>query len=113
LGIQLGSKWTDGTGMTENAIFLDGVISKLGEDIPFVYDENDFMRPWVIRSRSQRVDLRFTPFFERVSKAKTGILSSEVHQMFGHYKGTLVPDTGERIPVEHVLGWIEEHKARW
>jgi hypothetical protein len=113
LGIQLGSKWTDGTGMTENAIFLDGVISKLGEDIPFVYDENDFMRPWVIRSRSQRVDLRFTPFFERVSKAKTGILSSEVHQMFGHYEGTLVPDTGERITVEHVLGWIEEHKARW
>jgi hypothetical protein len=113
LGIQLGSKWTDGTGMTENAIFLDGVISKLGEDIPFVYDENDFMRPWVIRSRSQRVDLRFTPFFERVSKAKTGILSSEVHQMFGHYDGTLVTDTGERIAVEHVLGWIEEHKARW
>lgn len=113
LGIQLGAKWTDGTGMTENAIFIDGRISKLSEDIPFVYDESDFMKPWRIKSKSRRVDLRFTPFRERVAKAKTGILSSEVHQMFGHYDGTLVADGGERIAVDHVLGWIEEHKARW
>lgn len=113
LGIQLGAKWTDGTGMTENAIFLDGRISKLSEDIPFAYDERDFMKPWRIKAKSGRVDLRFTPFHERVAKAKTGILSSEVHQMFGHYDGAVVPDGGERIAVDHVFGWIEEHKARW
>ncbi len=113
LGLQLGAKWTDGTGMTENAILLDGRISKLGEDIPFVYDEGDFMKPWRIKSPSGRVNLRFTPFHERVAKAKTGILSSEVHQMFGYYAGSVVPDGGERISVDHVFGWIEEHKARW
>jgi hypothetical protein len=113
LGIQLGAKWTDGTGMTENAIFLDGCISKLGEDIPFVYDERDFMKPWRIKAKSKRVDLRFVPFYERVSTAKTGILASEVHQMFGYYDGTVVDDAGERIAVNHVFGWIEEHKARW
>ena len=113
LGLQLGAKWTDGTGMTENALFLDGRISKLSEDIPFVYDERDFMKPWRIRSKSKRVDLRFTPFHERVAKAKTGLLSSEVHQMFGYYDGTVVVDGGERIAVDHVFGWIEEHKARW
>jgi hypothetical protein len=113
LGLQLGAKWTDGTGMTENAIFLDGRISKLSEDIPFVYDEHDFMKPWRIKAKSKRVDLRFTPFHERVAKAKTGILSSEVHQLFGYYDGTVTPDSGECIAVEQVFGWIEEHKARW
>ena len=113
LGLQFGAKWTDGTGMTENAIFLDGKISKLSEDIPFVYDEGDFMKPWRIRAKSKRVDLRFVPFHERVAKAKTGLLSSEVHQMFGYYDGTVVVDGGERIAVDHVFGWIEEHKARW
>ncbi len=113
LGLQLGAKWTDGTGMTENAIFLDGRISKLSEDIPFLYDERDFMKPWRIKAKSKRVDLRFTPFHERIAKAKAGILSSEVHQMFGYYDGTVVPDGGERIAVDHVFGWIEEHRARW
>jgi hypothetical protein len=113
LGLQLGAKWTDGTGMTENAIFLDGRISKLSEDIPFLYDERDFMKPWRIKAKSKRVDLQFTPFHERVAKAKAGILSSEVHQMFGYYDGTVVPDGGERIAVDHVFGWIEEHRARW
>ena len=113
LGLQLGAKWTDGTGMTENAIFLDGRISKLSEDIPFVYDEHNFMKPWRINAKSKRVDLRFTPFHERVAKAKTGLLSSEVHQLFGHYDGSVTTDAGERIAVEHVFGWIEEHTARW
>jgi hypothetical protein len=112
-GINLGGAWTDGTGMTENAIYLDGRICKLGEDLRFSYDERDFMRPWRILARSKRVDLRFTPFYERVAKAKTGILASEVHQMFGHYDGRVVADGGETVEVEHVVGWIEEHKARW
>ncbi len=60
-----------------------------------------------------RIDLRFVPFYERVSKAKAGVLFSEVHQMFGHYSGTVVPDTGEKIAVDGAFGWIEEHKARW
>jgi hypothetical protein len=118
LGLNLGGKWTDGTGMTENAICLDGALSKIGDDIPFVYDEarrnaGGFMKPWRIGRRSGRVDLRFVPFYERVAKAKTGILSSEVHQMFGRYSGTVVPDTGETIALVDVFGWIEEHRARW
>jgi hypothetical protein len=71
------------------------------------------MRPWRIRAPSRRVHLRFTPFHERVAKAKTGVLSSEVHQMFGHYDGSVVADGGERIALDGVFGWIEEHKARW
>ncbi|MBI2724213.1 MAG: DUF2804 domain-containing protein [Chloroflexi bacterium] len=113
LGLNLGGTWTDGTGMTENAICLDGRISKLGEALAFRYDGRDLMRPWRIRSRSRRVDLRFTPSYERVATARTGMLASDVHQMFGHYDGTVTDGAGERLPLVHALGWIEEHKARW
>ena len=113
LGLNLGGKWTDATGMTENAIFLDDRISKLSEDIAFVYDEGNFMKPWKIRAKSKRVDLRFDPFYERIAKANLGVIASEVHQMFGHYTGAVTPDSGEQIAVDHAFGWIEEHKARW
>jgi hypothetical protein len=113
LGFNLGGTWTDGTGMTENGICLDGRLSKIGEDLAFVYDEANFMKPWGIRCKSRRIDLRFVPFHERVSKAKAGVLFSEVHQLFGHYTGAVVPDSGEKIAVTQAFGWIEEHKARW
>jgi hypothetical protein len=60
-----------------------------------------------------RLDLGFKPFFERVAKTDVGILSSEVHQMFGRYSGTLVTDSGEQIAVKDLIGWAEEHHARW
>jgi hypothetical protein len=113
LGFNLGGKWTDGTGMTENGICVDGRLSKLSEDLAFVYDEANFMKPWRIRAKSKRIDLRFVPFYERVSKAKAGVLHSEVHQMFGHYSGAVTPDDGKPIAVDKAFGWIEEHKARW
>ncbi len=113
LGFNLGGAWTDGTGMTENGICLDGRLSKIGEDLAFVYDESNFMKPWRIRTKSRRLDLRFVPFHERVSKAKAGALFSEVHQMFGRYTGAVMPDSGEQIAVTGAFGWIEEHKARW
>ncbi|HYF92571.1 MAG TPA: DUF2804 domain-containing protein [Symbiobacteriaceae bacterium] len=111
VGVNLGGKWTDGTGMTENAVFLDGRISKLHEPVEFVYSPGDFMKPW--RMRNERVDLTFAPFFERVARTDLLILRSEVHQMIGRYTGTLITDDGARIAVKDLVGWAEEHKARW
>jgi hypothetical protein len=60
-----------------------------------------------------RLRLEFKPFFERVGKTDVGILASEVHQMFGRYSGTLIADDGEKIEVKDMIGWAEEHHARW
>ena len=49
--------------------------------------------------------LEFKPFFERVAKADAIILSSEVHQMFGCYGGTLNTDQGEKIEANDLIGW--------
>ncbi len=114
VGLNLGGGWTDGTGMTENAICLDGRISKVSEQLSFSYDQSDLLRPWAIRTRSSdRIDLRFTPFYERIARTNLLVVRSEVHQLFGRYSGAVVADNGERIDLDGMLGWVESHKARW
>ncbi len=114
VGLNLGGKWTDGTGMTENAIFVDGKITKLSEDVVFSYDPNDFMKPWVIRTQlSSRVNIQFVPFYERIAKTNLLILESDDHQLFGRFSGTIIPDTGTPVQIKDIIGWAEEHKARW
>ncbi len=114
VGLNLGGAWTDGTGMTENGVCVDGRLSKIGEDLSFHYDRSDFRRPWSVRSIcSSRVDLRFVPFFERVAKTDLLVLRSEVHQVFGHYSGAVVADGGDALQLDGLLGWVEQHQARW
>lgn len=114
VGVNLGGRWTDGTGYTENAVLVDGRLSKLGETVQFAYDRRDFQRPWRVQTvGSGRVDLTFTPFFERVAKTNMLVVRSEVHQMIGRYSGSFVTDDGERIEVRDMIGWAEDHRARW
>jgi len=114
LGLNLGGQWTRGTGMTENAICVDGRIHKLGEELDWQYDRRDFMRPWRIEApRSGRVCLEFRPLLERVAATNALVVRSQVHQLFGHYTGHVVADGGERLSVGGLAGWTEEHVARW
>ncbi|MGA2368235.1 MAG: DUF2804 family protein [Dehalococcoidia bacterium] len=54
-----------------------------------------------------------TAFFERKAKTDAIILSSEVHQILGRYSSLLVADNGERIEIKDLIGWVEEHHAKW
>ena len=60
-----------------------------------------------------RLELEFLPFKDRLARTNLGIIFSEVHQMFGRYDGTVLPDDGERIQVKDLIGFAEEHHARW
>jgi len=114
VGVNLGAGWTDGTGMNENGLCIDGKLLKLSEDVAFEYDPADFMAPWRLRTTAtDRVDLTFTPFYERVAKTDALIIRSEVHQMIGHFSGTLNPSRGEEIIISDAVGWAEDHQARW
>lgn len=114
IGLNLGGTWTDGAGMNENGVCIDGRLTKISEDLVFTYDRSDYMKPWTIRTRSSgRVDLRLVPFFERVARTNLLVLRSEVHQVFGPYSGTVVTDDGDAIALDGILGWVEQHDARW
>ena len=113
VGINMGAKWTDGTGMNENGILLNGRLHKIFGDIVFEYDSGDFMKPWRMKTvDNDMVDLEFTPFFDRAGAANLLLVSANTHQMFGHYRGQLNVD-GRTVPIDAMLGWAEEHKARW
>ncbi|XXF76213.1 DUF2804 domain-containing protein [Myxococcaceae bacterium GXIMD 01537] len=114
VGLNLGGKWTDGTGQTENGFLVDGRLHKVHEDIRWTYDRTRFMDPWTLTTvGSERVSLRFQPLFERVAATKAVVIRSEVHQMIGHFQGHVVTDEGERVEVEKLLGWAEDHSAHW
>ncbi len=113
VGLQLGGQWTDGTGMNENALCIGGRLHKLG-DLDFLYDRRDFSAPWQIRSRdSTRIDLRFIPFYERKSALDLRVAATEIHQLFGRFSGTVADDAGQRLVIRDLIGWAEEHRARW
>lgn len=114
VGVNLGAGWTDGTGMNENGLCLDGKLVKLSEDVAFEYDDQDFMAPWKLHTtETDRVDLTFTPFFERKAKTDALVIVSEVHQMFGRFSGTVKSDSGEVYEINNPIGWAEDHHARW
>lgn len=114
VGVNLGGKWTDGTGYTENGLVIDGKLVKIGEDMLFEYDPAHFMLPWKISTpKTGLVNLTFTPFFERVAKTEAVIIRSEVHQMIGRYDGEIRDLDGLVYEVHNLVGWAEEHHARW
>lgn len=113
VGLNLGGQWTDGTASTENALVIDGRLHKISEDLRFEYDRRDFSAPWRLSTPSGAIELRFVPFHERASRIELGLLRSEVHQCFGHFEGSLRPADGPVVEVTELLGWAEEHRARW
>ena len=122
VGLNLGHGFGDTSAATENALILGGRVHKLGQ-IDFTYDSTDFMRPRRMTSSGvgamngdenvPDLDLQFTPFVERVAESNLLVIVSEVHQMFGYYSGTVHADGGETIRLDHLIGFAEEHHARW
>lgn len=112
IGLNLGFGFGDTSAATENCFILDGKLHKLGK-VDFTYSSENFKSPWTMKSGDGRLDLVFTPFLERVAKTDLKILASEVHQMFGKYNGILITDQGVKIEVKDLIGWAEEHKAKW
>jgi hypothetical protein len=113
IGLNLGGQWTEGTGSTENGVCVDGRLSKLSEELTWQYDKTDYMRPWRIMGVETGIDLTFTPFMERVAASNLWLIRSEVHQMFGRYNGRITTTDGETIPIHDLIGWAEDHIARW
>jgi hypothetical protein len=114
IGLNLGGQWTDNTGMNENAVTVDGKISKISTDMIFEYDRSDLMMPWKIRdAKNEQVELLVVPFYERVAKSDLGVIVSEVHQMIGRFRGRVRTADGGWLEFDDLLGTIEDHLGKW
>lgn len=114
VGIQVGGRWTDGTGSTENALTVDGVIHPLPDELAWEYDRGDWLAPWRVRSpRTSRVDLTFRPEHERRDRTELVVVGNETHQCFGTWHGRVVDGDGRVHQVDGMRGWAEEVRNRW
>ncbi len=112
VGLNLGRGFGDLSAATENALILDNRIHKL-DQVNFDYVSGDYMKPWHFTDNQGRLDLVFTPFKDRTAITNLGVIYSEVHQMFGRYSGQAVADDGQVIRIRDLIGFAEEHHARW
>jgi hypothetical protein len=112
VGLNLGCGFGDLSKAGENAIILDNRIHKL-DQVKFDYISGDYMKPWKFTDNEGRLELVFTPSKDRTAQTNLGIIFSEVHQMFGRYNGKAVTDDGKTFQIKDLVGFAEEHHARW
>ena len=113
VGIQIGAKWTEGTGFTENGIIVDGRLHKLGHELEWTYDWDRPLLPWRVQDPTGRANLTLTPVHDKHTKVEAAVLGTEVHQVFGTWSGTVVTDDGSELTLDGILGFAEESRSRW
>ncbi|HEY5155213.1 MAG TPA: DUF2804 domain-containing protein [Acidimicrobiales bacterium] len=113
VGLQIGGKWTEGTGFTENGLIVDGRLTKLGSELRWDYVWDDPMAPWHIEDPGGQLEMVLTPRFDKYTNVDAGDLGSEVHQVFGTWAGRLVTDDGLALEFTDVQGFAEEARQRW
>lgn len=112
LGINLGDKIGNNPDVTDNAVILNGRVLKLGR-VSFDYDPKNLEKEWNIKSEEGNLKLVFKPFLVRLAKTDLLVLKSVLHQIFGYYSGSFELESGEKVEINNITGWIEEHNARW
>jgi hypothetical protein len=113
IGVNMGAKWTTGTGANENAICVDGRLHKVMEDLTWEYDPSAAMQPWRVRStHSDAIDLILQPIVAQSSNLNLGLLRTGGVCVFGLWKGTVQID-GTAIHINGLIGWAEEFAHRW
>jgi hypothetical protein len=114
VGLQFGGRWTEGTGFTENGLLVDGRLHKLGDELQWDYDWAHPMRPWRVSDPvGGRVDLVLAPRFDKHSRTEALVLGTEVHQVFGTWRGRVVTDEGDELELRQAPGFAEESRSRW
>jgi hypothetical protein len=106
IGLQIGGRWTAGTGSTENAVVVDGRLTKVSDELRWDYSSDDWMAPW--RVHGGPVELAFRPEHLRRAVTQLGLLASRTHQCFGTWTGRV----GD-VSVDGIFGWAEDVHQRW
>ncbi|HOV46678.1 MAG: DUF2804 domain-containing protein [Spirochaetes bacterium] len=111
-GWNLGYGFSDRTSATENALFYDGKISKL-DDVKFIIDKSDYMKPWKIVDNQDRLNIDFLPQLNRKSKTDVVFIKSIQNQLFGSFNGYAILDDGKKVEIKDKIGFAEDVVNLW
>lgn len=113
IGVQVGAQWTEGTGVSENAFFVDGRMHKIHGETRWEYslEGERWREPW--RVTGGGLDATFTPFYNKRTRTDLLVLQGHTDQCFGEWAGSFETSDGERIEFDGLIGWAEEVHNRW
>jgi hypothetical protein len=119
-GFNLGCGFGNTSTATENILFFGDSVHKLGEvkfimgsaDAPSA-DGMDYMKPWHIFDTDERLDLIFTPQYDRTTRSKILWVDNCCHQMFGTFSGKAILDDGSVITIDNLTSFAEHAVNNW
>ncbi len=111
-GLNLGYGFSDREVASENAIFYNLVIHKIGK-VTMIPENGDRTKPWTIKDEEGRLEALFEPCVDRASKTNFLVIQSDQHQFFGYFSGKCTLDDGTTIQFDHLRGFAEEVFNRW
>jgi hypothetical protein len=113
IGVNMGARWTTGTGSNENGICLNGRLHKVMEDLEWSYDPDDPAKPWRVRSVcSDALDLVLEPVCVHRADTNLGIVRTGGACAFGRWRGEVRVED-RRLEIAGLIGWAEEFAHRW
>lgn len=111
IGLNFGGDWTDGLGITENAVFVEGMMHKFHEDVLFTRTDGTAASYWQIQTKfSDDISLKFTPFFRQHTERQFFAKKLNLYHMVGYYQGKIRLPDGQMLPVRQLLGSLLERK---
>ncbi|MBL8022333.1 MAG: DUF2804 domain-containing protein [Leptospirales bacterium] len=100
------------TSYTENCYWLDGKLHSLPL-ARFDFDQKNPMGPWkVSSSMNNDFSLDFAARGQHKEHVNAGKIASRFSQMYGSFEGQIVLN-GKKISVKNLLGFTEDHYAKW
>ncbi|UZE96970.1 DUF2804 domain-containing protein [Alkalimarinus alittae] len=100
------------TGVTENCLWVDGTLTKLNMAI-FEFDRYQPENSWQVRTTDGLLALTFQPMGKREEKINALVIASNFKQVFGYFSGWMIDSSGEKIALERIPGFMEDHYAKW
>ena len=116
-GWNIGYGFGNTAAASENVLFYDGRIHKLGTvEFHIPKDEkgrNAYLNVWNFTSDDNRFYMDFTPVLDRSALASAIIIKSDQHQVFGRFTGRVTLDDGTVLPVRDFFGFAEKVENKW
>ena len=117
VGFNIGYGFGDTSNATENMLFYDGECHKIDGvtfNIPKDKDGKEmYTQPWTFTSNDGRFEMEFSPIIDRNSYTSAVVISSDQHQVFGRFTGSILLDNGKKIDVVDFLGFAEKVVNKW
>ena len=97
---------------TENALFFNGQVQKLGR-VSFKFDHGSLESVWRMTDASHRIRLEFRPDSTDLDRVNLGTAQIRRQRLFGRVNGFVKLSDEEEIPLQDRHFFVEYADERW